>query len=299
MASRWDTRGGSSRRTWLAEARKINEDLHREIMLTEADYAWDHLFSGISLWREQSIHHMQPQLTSWHTRLLIKTPSFLPDPRHTLEIVWAPSTFTPCGTAAEWSDVWYHIRPCLKMVTHPISPPPPGPAGSVSALKQTNKFMQQGDTDLALNVHVCCLMCNTETFRHSRTFLIIGGSFWTFKVWEFQCKYSTKYYIPGFDCLQTTPVFTTSQQQQWYTLLPKGTTGYWMQLIITRGEISWEIILSSTPSFIYSLAETVSLQPANILTLQRFQQVCAPRASQRSCRTEALAQLRFTREYSM
>lgn len=123
MASRWDTRGGSSRRTWLAEARKINEDLHREIMLTEADYAWDHLFSGISLWREQSIHHMQPQLTSWHTRLLIKSPSLLPDPRHMLVIVWAPSTFMPCGRAAEWSDVWslpkisnaarhlHHLRP--------------------------------------------------------------------------------------------------------------------------------------------------------------------------------------------
>lgn len=116
-----------------------------------------------------------------------------------------------------------------------------GGLGFSVALKQTNKFMQQDGTDLALNVHVCCIMCNTETFRHSRTFVIIGGSFWTFKVWEFQCKYSTKYYIPGFDCLQTTPVFTTSQQQQWYTLLPKGTTGYWTHAkwIITRGEINF------------------------------------------------------------
>lgn len=90
--SRWDAHGGSSRRTWLAIAGKINEDLHREIILTEADYAWDHLFSGISLQMEQSIHHMQPHLTSYQSILLTKTLSFFPDPWFTMEIVWVVST---------------------------------------------------------------------------------------------------------------------------------------------------------------------------------------------------------------
>lgn len=35
-----------------------------ENKLTEADYARDHSFSGISLQMEQSIHHMQPHLTA-------------------------------------------------------------------------------------------------------------------------------------------------------------------------------------------------------------------------------------------
>lgn len=126
MASRWDTRGGSSRRTWLAIAGKINEDLHREIMLTEADYAWDHLFSRISLWIEQSIHHMQPHLTSYHTRLLIKTPSFsLPFPppilgTHFGDSVSSFNLFTIWNHTAESYDVWYYVVLPLNANAFPI-----------------------------------------------------------------------------------------------------------------------------------------------------------------------------------
>lgn len=124
MASRWDTRGGSSRRTWLAIASKINEDLHREIMLTEADYAWDHLFSGISLWIEQSIHHMQPRLTSYHTRLLIKTPSFFPSPpilgTHFGDSVSSFNLFTIWNHTAESYDVWYYVVRPLNANAFPI-----------------------------------------------------------------------------------------------------------------------------------------------------------------------------------
>ena len=65
---------GLRRLTWLTIACKINEDLHR-CMLTETDYAGDHLFSRISLQIEQSIHHMQTQLTSHHSTQLTKTQS--------------------------------------------------------------------------------------------------------------------------------------------------------------------------------------------------------------------------------
>lgn len=76
ITCRWHPGGGARRLTWLTIACTINADLHR-CMLTETDYAWDHLFRRISLQIEQSIYHMQTHLTPHQSTQLTKTQSFL------------------------------------------------------------------------------------------------------------------------------------------------------------------------------------------------------------------------------
>lgn len=134
--------------------------------------------------------------------------------------------------------------------------------------KQTDEIMRQGGTDLYLDVHVRCVMCNIETLWHRRTSslhhrrIILDSE-------DFSVKHkaqdpraligtSSHLRISTASKLHSVHYFTATTSI-YPASFPTGTTGYWMCviLIITTGEISWEIILRSTLDFIYSVAKTV------------------------------------------